>query len=294
MVITRLKGGLGNQLFQYAIGRQIAYKQDSELKLDLSYFTNQIDVTPREYKLNYFSINAEIATPKDISNVLGLPLIRSLRRRCWKCGIDIFKWNQKDENGFEFQPELLNYKGSVLLNGYWQNEAYFAAIRSVLLDEIALKPEHLSTSCLEQVKEISETETVAVHVRRGDYISNSESNKTFFVCTLDYYVCAISQIKKELKTPKFYVFSDEIDWCKENLDIELIGKDAQFIAGYQDYEDLWLMSKCKHQIIANSSFSWWAAWLNTNKDKIVIAPKNWFKNADLQNQQIVPTDWLRL
>ena len=294
MIISRLKGGLGNQLFQYAIGRQIAYKQDCELKLDLSYFTNQVDVTPREFKLGFFNIKAEIATPKDISKVLGSSLIRSLRRRCWKWEIDIFKWNQKDEKSFEFQPELLNHKGAVLLNGYWQNEAYFTAIRSVLLDEIALKPEHLSTSCLEQVKEISETESVAVHVRRGDYISNSESNKTFFVCTLDYYVSAISQIKKELKTPKFYVFSDEIDWCKENLDIELIGKDAQFVSGYQDYEDLWLMSKCKHQIIANSSFSWWAAWLNTNKDKKVIAPKNWFKNAELQNQQIVPADWLRL
>jgi len=293
MVVSRLKGGLGNQLFQYAIGRQIAYKQDCELKLDLSYFTNQVNVTPREYKLGFFSIKADIATPKDISKVLGSPLIRSLRRRCWKWGIDIFKWNQKDENGFEFQPELLNYKGSVLMNGYWQNDDYFSEIRDVILTEITLKSENLTSLYIENINDIEQSDSVSIHIRRGDYVTNKVSS-IFFVCPLEYYIDAITYIKKRVSKPKFYIFSDDLDWCKDNLDIELIGNDAQFVSGYQDYEDLWLMSKCKHQIIANSSFSWWAAWLNKNTNKIVIAPENWFKNADLQNQHIVPTDWLRL
>jgi hypothetical protein len=291
MIITKLKGGLGNQLFQYAIGRQLAFNLNSELKIDVSFFLNTKDATPRDYKLYFYNINVHFATNKDITKVLGSVFFRSFKRRCWKMGFDFFHWNYVREDVFGFYPEILELKGDVMLEGYWQSERYFNSIRSILLDEIRLVNQFETTKFSTFASEIQNCESVAIHIRRGDYVNHPTVNAQFGVINMEYYSNAIVEIAKRLKTPIFYIFSDDIDWCKNNLPTT----DAHhFVSGFADYEELMLMSSCQHQIIANSSFSWWGAWLNINPNKIVIAPKQWFASPDLDTSNVVPESWIRL
>jgi hypothetical protein len=292
MIISKLRGGLGNQLFQYAIGRQLAERQHTDLKLDLSYFADQTGITPREYKLGVFRTTATIATPDDETNVLGYSRFRPIKRRLWKMGIDLFHWNYLRETTFGFHPEVLQFKGSAILEGYWQSERYFDSIRPLLLQEIYLKEECISSSIALLLQQIKESLSVAVHVRRGDYVTSKIVNQQFGTCSLSYYNNAMNLMKGNLVSPEFYIFSDDIAWCEQHLD----GLECpmHFISGNTDFEDLFLMSNCQHQIIANSSFSWWAAWLNPNRDKQVIAPKQWFADPNLNTSEVVPSDWIRL
>jgi len=292
MIITKLRGGLGNQLFQYAIGRQLAENQHTELKLDLSFFADQAGVTPRAYKLRVFKITAAIATPDDENRVLGTPSWRPIKRRLWKMGLDLFHWNYRRENTFGFHPDILKFDRSVVLEGYWQSARYFDSIRSLLLQEITLKEEYVSSANKELTTQIRSTISVAVHVRRGDYVASQIINQQFGLCSLSYYNDAMRLMKEKLELPVFYIFSDDIDWCKQHLDS--LGCPMHFIFGNPDFEDLILMSTCNHQIVANSSFSWWAAWLNQSIDKQIIAPKQWFLDPALDTSEVVPSEWIRL
>lgn len=287
-------GGLGNQLFQYAIGKQLAHHQKTDLKLDLSFFSNLKNATPRTYKLGYFNISAEFATNNDITHVLGEPLFRPIKRRLWKMGLDLFHWNYVTENGNKFQSEIPAINYPVFLHGYWQNENYFSSIRPILLKELQLKNEFLTTKLRSQCIDVENVESVAIHVRRGDYLSHTESSEMFHTCSVNYYVEAIKLIKSKLKSPQFFIFSDDLDWCKNNLSLGLVGNSVRYITGNTDYEDLKIMSSCKHQIIANSSFSWWSAWLNVNENKTVIAPEKWYKNEEQNQLHTLPNDWIKL
>jgi hypothetical protein len=294
MIITKLRGGLGNQLFQYAIGRQLAESQQTELRLDLSFFgqLNNETTTPRNYRLNVFNINGDLALPTDEDKILGQAWLRPFKRRLRKIGLDLFHWNYFREANFGFHPRVVNFKGAAVLEGYWQSQRYFPDIRSLLLRELTLKDEFVTEGFLAVQQEMKMAQSVAIHVRRGDYVHLAAVNRQFGTCTSEYYAEAIRFMKQKIKKPLFYVFSDELDWCRENLPFN--GETVRFISGFQDYQDLLLISSCAHQIIANSSFSWWGAWLNTNPDKIVVAPKTWFANSDLDTRNVVPAAWIRL
>jgi Glycosyl transferase family 11. len=292
MIITKIHGGLGNQLFQYAVGRQLAENQRSDLKLDLSHYKNPSKGTsPRTFKLDVFRIKANIVSPGDEDNVLGFPYLRPLKRRLKKMGLDVFRWNYLRETTFGFHPQILSFQKQAVLDGYWQSERYFPTIRSLLLDELVLKDKFVSNRFLSLKQEISAVESVAVHIRRGDYVHKKNVNQEFGVCSLEYYKKAIQLIKTSKQKPVFYIFSDDLAWCRENLpDADSL----HFVSGFKDYQDLMLISSCCHQIVANSSFSWWGAWLNPNSHKIVIAPKTWFASPELDTTDIVPETWLRL
>jgi len=291
MIIIKLRGGLGNQLFQYALGRKLAETLNTELKIDLSLLHERTNMTPREYKLNIFAINATIATKQDERKVLGLKLLHPIKRRFWKLGLDLFHWNYFRETSFEFHPELLQHKGSMVLEGYWQSEDYFKDIRPLLLKELTVKESFVSSEIRLQSQHLQQHESIAIHVRRGDYIANPTVNQLFGICTLEYYDNAINWMKQHIQHPTFYIFSDDTDWCKTHF--KMPSNEINFITGNKDYEDFLLMSSCRHQIIANSSFSWWAAWLNQNQNKHIIAPKNWFVSSKLNTSHVVPAEWIR-
>ncbi|HRG37135.1 MAG TPA: alpha-1,2-fucosyltransferase [Bacteroidia bacterium] len=208
---------------------------------------------------------------------------------------DVSTLNQINEAGFAYQP--LPFKdGDVNLEGYFQSEKYFEHCKKLVLAQLELDYKHQNT-----VNELyskinpNNLETVAIHVRRGDYVTNPGTNEYHGVLPLSYYEHAIevaSSSRKLLNQPLFVVFSDDIDWCKENIKSELLN--IHFMEQNGSVIDLFLMSKCDHQIIANSSYSWWSAYINSNPDKIVIAPEYWFKGGPKNTDDLIPKNWIRI
>ena len=160
------------------------------------------------------------------------------------------------------------------------------------MQQFTLKNEiHPKTQQYKQ--EIIATESVSLHVRHGDYVTNADTNSFHGVCSLDYYKNAVSKIKQEMPLP-FFIFSDDIIWAKENLDFIGNMTFIEYNGATPDHEEMYLMSLCQHNIIANSSFSWWGAWLNQNPNKIIIAPQNWFNDVSLDTKDLIPNEWIRL
>lgn len=291
MIVVKLMGGLGNQLFQYALGRHLSILNDCELILDtssLKYKGNKPNpnFTDREYQLSNFNINARVADEKLLKKLSNRPT--GLNRLFQK------KYTKVFEKGNQFQSEILSLKKKSIIEGYWQSEKYFWNIKDVLIKDLTLK----NTSSYENIevaKKISESNAVSLHVRRGDYISNSLFSEVIGACSLDYYKNAINKIITEIENPTFFVFSDDIAWVKDNFGF--ITYKIIYVENNNElncYEDIRLMSLCKHNIIANSSFSWWGAWLNSNKEKIVVAPQKWFNDSRITNPDLIPENWIKL
>lgn len=276
MIIIRLSGGLGNQLFQYALARKLKEKGIKKVMLDTSYFhpSKQISVTYRNYSLRNYNITLE---------PLGFfgTMLRKLKT-------DIFKTLKTMHNQKPFQyDEIVLKNDNCYLVGNWANPQYFTDLESVLRKEITLRG-HVSDSMQTVQKLINNSESVFIHVRRGDYLKYPEK---FVILPASYYEEAISIIKIRLANPTFFIFSDDLAFVKENL-AKAAGENAVWVGdfGLRDYEELILMSKCRHGIIANSTFSWWGAYLNDNKDKIIIAPKE-FRVDKVDCDGLIPKDW---
>lgn len=273
MIISQLQGGMGNQMFQYAAGRSLAYKLNSNFLIDLSWYRNiKEGETVRTYSLDCFAANIVTAQP-------------------WQLFLNQKLFGKRYvEKALTFDPELLNQKGSIYLTGYWQCEKYFKRIKDVVLSDFAFvaKP---SLDTNEFLEKISSTNAISVHLRRGDYASSTKTQKFHGLLGEEYYVEAAKQIKRFVKNPIFYIFSDEPKWVKRNF---LIDKRQVVIDGHDraEWEDMFLMSKCRHHIIANSTYSWWGAWLSPNKTKKVITPKQWFNSG--VKTDIIPDNWIRI
>lgn len=269
-----MTGGLGNQMFQYAIGRVLALKNRTSLKLDLSNYTlNSLIDTPRKYELDKFDLPISIYKKNFLTLQFPPKIIHEISQA--------------------YDKSILNLKGNIKLIGYWQSEKYFSAYRDLIIKEFTFKTQP-SGKNKKLLQDIIWENSIGVHVRRGDYVTIKTANECHGTCSLTYYEAAIKFIKQKVKNPIFYVFSDDIPWCKDNLIIEGKVVYIDHNHGENSWEDMRLMSHCKHNIIANSSFSWWSAWLNTNDTKIVIAPKLWFQARKMNSQSIVPQDWIKL
>lgn len=295
MIISQLSGGLGNQMFQYAAGRRLAEKLKVELKLDLSFFQQKFDAgtTPRAYALNIFHTTQTAASEKEINKLYlksKTRFINALINKLRMAGA--LKGHLYKEKHFHFDPQVLQLKDPTLLFGYFQSEKYFIDIENIVRKEFTLK-ETLPLKTAEMAKQIRSKESVAIHIRRGDYITNKAANVFHGICGLDYYNKAVGHIQKKTAHPHFYVFSDDPEFVKANFS-KL--KAVTFMSDHvnKDYHELMLMSCCKHNIIANSSFSWWGAWLNHNPDKLVIAPKKWFQDQTIDTSDLIPKNWLRI
>ena len=285
MIIVNLKGGLGNQMFQYAFGTSLALKLNSELKLDTQGLDNAKKVGDiyRPFTLSKFNIKASVATPEEISE-LKHPngIFSKLKRKI------IFKLS-RDKNVL-FNQKWLEVKDNSYLDGYWQSPLYFEGIRQELISDFTLK-DPLSPEANSLLQEMRNNLTISVHVRRRDYITNSRVNKEFGICSMNYYQSALNLMKEKIPEATFLVFSDDIAWCQNNFPPDTkIKFTSQSLA---DTESLVLMSKCHHNIIANSSFSFWCAWLNQNPDKIVIAPEPWFDHQSY-DQNLIPKSWIKI
>ena len=291
MVITNIIGGLGNQMFQYANGRAIALSLCSPLKLDTRDFSGY--QLHQGFELNrVFNCNAEIAANIDLEKTLDWQRSkfaqRFLRRPLFKC---LRHKSYVVEPHFNYWSGISQLKDNVYLDGYWQSEQYFIEFADKIRTEFTFKlPVSLKNK--EISAHISQVNAVSMHVRRGDYVTNKK-NAYIGACSLDYYRAAITKINSMVDKPIFYVFSDDFNWAKNNLILDSKSVFISHNTGKESYNDMRLMSLCKHHIIANSSFSWWGAWLNQNAEKIVIAPKYWFA-GDMNDIDLVPSNWLKM
>ncbi len=292
MIVVELMGGMGNQMFQYAFGRHLAYKLNADLVLDKHFL---LDRTPkknehfvfRNYDLELFNIDVSFLS-SDMSKKYN-----SLQDRFTK------KINQFisrfgtlkviDQKTFAFESELLSLKDNCYLKGYWQTEKYFKDIEDVIRRDFTFKLP-ISANCLPILDRIQKTESVCLNVRRGDFVTNPVHG----ALDVSYYR-ETEQILLEKRTQlTFFVFSDDIDWCREHIELQsptvFVGHEY---AGPKFKDYLNLMINCKHFIIPNSSFAWWAAWLCNNPNKVVIAPQKWFNESEWDSSDVIPENWLK-
>ena len=289
-----MKGGLGNQLFQYATGLALALRQEAkigkkvDIKLDVTGYgeNNGID-TVRHYALDVFNVRSEIATREEILK-LKYPLgIISKGQRFFKAKI-LRQFNTG------FIPSIFNTKKSLYLDGFFQTERYFLDQENEIRKDLTLKIP-LGSKALVFLDLIKKTKnSVSLHVRRGDYVQDLKTNQHHGTCNAEYYSKALQLMSSKIgKDLNIFVFSDDIAWVKENMPIPY---PVTYVSTpeIKDYEELMLMSNCSNNIIANSSFSWWGAWLNPNKQKIVTAPSRWTMKATKNHKDTVSPTWIRI
>jgi hypothetical protein len=273
VIVVRLCGGLGNQLFQYAAGRRLADARKAELVLDLDWYerTPHSD-TPRAFELDRYAIRARVATAAE-------------RRAC--------QWRNIREKSFDFDPAVLELPDGTYLDGYWQSERYFDDIADAIRRDATPR-----TSPTLQDQRVGSaisaaSAAVSVHVRRGDYVSLKAAADFHGTCSANYYRAALTAIASHVRDPHFFVFSDDLEWARRNIEPPGPVVHVDHNGPATAFQDLRLMSSCDHHIIANSSFSWWGAWLNASADKIVVAPKVWFADAR-PTPALLPRSWIRL
>lgn len=268
-------------MFQYALGRNLALKNNTILKFDVSELEQD---KLRNYELAVFNISGSIAS------IFLRMFIRKLNHRIISKILGQYFLYIKQQD-LHFNEKILLKKGNIILDGYWQSENYFKEIRNIIIKDFIIKIKSDNRNKL-MIEKIKNSNSVCIHIRRGDFVYNKKTNKFHGACSLKYYYNAIEIIIKKVKNPTFFIFSDDSQWTKENLKLKYPTIYVDINSPKKGYEDLRLMSNCKHFIIANSSFSWWGAWLSNNPNKIVCAPKRWFKNT--YEGDIVPKSWIRV
>ncbi len=292
MIISHIIGGLGNQMFQYATGRALSLKHKQPLLLDISGFADY--GLHQGFELQrIFVCPINIANATDGRNVLGWRANPLIKRLLVRTRLAMFRNRHFIvEPHFQYWAGIQDIPPSTYLIGYWQSEKYFQESADIIRADFAFKLP-LSIKNAELVQQISQVNAVSLHVRRGDYVHNPVTLAIHGLCTLNYYQAAIQSIVESVPQPHFFIFSDDIAWVKANLKMDFPSHYITHNQGAESYNDMRLMSLCQHHIIANSSFSWWGAWLNPSPNKIVIAPKQWF--ADDKNiSDLLPPNWVAL
>ena len=317
MIITKLIGGLGNQMFQYAAGRNLAHKHSTTLKLDITGFKND---PLRSYELDNFNITESFASRDEIytcknmitilkktfqfsfenaltggqENLLKRKLVSLKEMMLYNRNLSFISYPRVyRQPHFHFDPNFYDLPNDTYLIGYWQSEKYFKNIEQIIKTEftpcIPLKGNNL-----EMAHRIKENESVSVHFRCGDYLNNPNTATFHGNLKLDYYLKCIKIITEKLHKPHFFLFSDDPDLIFKNVKLEYPFTYVSHNDATTSFEDIHLMSMCKHNIISNSTFSWWAAWLNINPEKIVLCPKRWFKKLNINTFDLIPKKWLKV
>ena len=283
-MIVRLMGGLGNQLFQYATGRALAHRHGVPLKLDRADLGRG---RHREYALGPFRVAAEFATAEEVARAYPRTLVGCGRR--W-----LERLLPPPRRRYYREPKtrhqaLVPLGPDVYLHGYWQTERNFESIAPLLRQELTLGDEHALTE-LPLARLMEGDDSVSLHVRRGDYVSVARSATAHGTCPPEYYRAALVAIRASVPHPRVFAFSDDPDWVRAELRL-----DARAIhvsgSGLSAAQELVLMSRCRHHVIANSTFSWWGAWLDARPGALVIAPQRWSSRQDRPPDGLLPLRW---
>lgn len=297
MVIVRLHGGLANQMFPYAAGRRLSLVLGTQLKLDIAGFSiyhERGEIDFRQYGLSVFNIEESFASPDEIAKLTTVRQgkLSSFVHRLFHNKPKRPKSYVREKHIY-FDPDILILQDDVYLDGNWNSWHYFADIESIIRSDFTFKNPATGENRI-FLEKIRSCESASLHVRRGDYANDAKTNSIHGTCSLDYYQRAIHFIADRVKDPHFFVFSDDLNWVRDNLRISFPCTFVDCNGPLDGHEDMRLMSQCKHNVIANSGFSWWSAWLNPYHEKIVVAPRKWFKSSKYQMYTPVPDGYVKL
>ena len=291
MIIPQIIGGLGNQMFQYAAARGLAESLRQPIALDIDAFSNYQQHNGFEL-FRVFSMQQALATKTHLKSVLGWQAIPFFRKVLARPKLSILRnKNFIVEPHFQYWDGLKHVPSDAYMVGYWQSDKYFESIETIIREDFIFK-QQMSPINQKIADQIVNCNAVSLHVRRGDYLHNPTALAIHGLCSLDYYRDAIQYIKNNVSNPNFYIFSDDIAWVRNELDVDDHFTFVNNNSGSESYNDMRLISLCKHNIIANSSFSWWGAWLNCNQNKIVVAPKKWFVDKTKVTADLYLSDWV--
>lgn len=303
MIITRLTGGLGNQMFQYAAGLALAERRRTVLKLDVGWFREDPAYEAHNrYALSCFNITEQFATAEEIDRVRGVQLTRTER---WSVALAralrFYQYARRHSApanwhrppSFRFYPGFFDQPDATYLDGMFQSELFFGQAAELLRRHFSFRypPSDAVVAMAEQIRSAP---AASVHFRRGDYVRNVSFAQQIGVIGPDYYRRAIAQLRAAHPDIALYVFSDDIDAVEREF---APGGKVVFVratGAANSYDKIRLMSLCQHHVVANSTFSWWGAWLNPSADKIVIAPEPWFSRSENDESDLVPRSWIRL
>ena len=292
MIITRIRGGLGNQLFQYAAGHAASLRHGRPHYLDLRFYDND---KHRDYGLGRFNISAQVASTEMLPPAKETEL---LRYAAWKYfGTEPRYVKDMDfVKGLRIMPEFAQHKftGPAYLAGLWCSECFFDDFASEVRNELTFKDD-LSVRGNEVLNQINSRSSVSLHVRRGDFVQNKAVYKRFGVCSIGYYKNALDCLANKIGNEfSVFVFSDDLQWAKENLKFSLEMFFVDAASGRVPHEDLILMAACDHHITSNSTFSWWGAWLDANSKKLVVCPEKWYAARRKRKYEMTPDGWIPL
>lgn len=285
MILVQISGGRGNQMFQYAAGLSLALKLKTDLVLDTSYYSSQ-DLRNFEL-LNDFPVESEVISQAALEEIESKAAGRAKKVFNY---LPFRKWSIFHEPHFHFSKKFEFLTDFTFIKGYWQSEKYFKDQVNILRQRFRhVKPLGIQATQFQEQIEKSKN-AVSLHIRRGDYITNPVANSVLGPLKLEYYEKAINFIMERFEHVEFFLFSDDSSWVKRNLSVG----NSTVVEEVSDGESQHLMKLCRHHIIANSSFSWWPAWLNDQEGKTVVAPKNWFNDKSINAQDLVPPTWYKL
>ncbi len=293
MIIAEIVGGLANQMVIYAAGRALAEHKGTDLKLDLGALGRD---KLRKYVLHHLQITGEIATPEEIFRIRKsskFKLVEKLKTKLRK------KLKLKVEHIYKepfcsFDPNFWDLPADVHISGNFISSRYFAPVAPALRHEFRVSSP-LSRQTKQYESAMQNKNSICIHIRRGDYAANEHTKRFHGLIGLEHFTRAMAFIEERVAEPVYYVFSDDPEWALQNLTSVHPLFFVSHNNGDHDYEDMYLMSRCRHNIIANSGFGYWGAWLNENPDKIVVAPREWFGDQAFNNAfDMIPPDWARI
>ena len=292
MIIAKPVGGLANQMGVYAAAKALAVHHNVRLKLDLRAAK---EGTLIEYRLNRLNVDVEIATPEEISAVLGatgISLVDKAKKKLHK-KFGLATWGEYKEKTLDYDPDFFNLPADQYLAGNFPSICYYKTIDDFIRKEFTVKDIGNDQTKAWENKILAAENSVCLHIRRGDY-KNSKTQAFHGLLEMDYFEKGISHMEKVLGFPEFFVFSDEIEWVKDHLTTTLPIHYVDCHTPYDGHLDFRLMQKCRHFVISNSGFSRWAAYLSDSENKVVCMPKQWFVNDIMNDADIAPMDWVRL
>ena len=292
MIISNIIGGLGNQMFQYACGRALSLRSEEPLRVAIDQFDGY-DFHHGFELQRVFHVTVPQATKHDLKRLLGWqapPAVRHL------LGRPVMRWatgrHWRNEPHFQYWPRINEIRPYVYLHGYWQSERYFADVADQIRQDFTFRMPW-DDADLAVCERMRAQPSASFHVRRGDYTFN-KNQRIYAMCDLAYYRDAVHLLRQRVPGVRLFAFSDDPDWVLEQFGAELDPFEiVRHNSGSRSANDMRLMSQSDHHIIANSSFSWWGAWLNPSLNKIVVAPRRWFvDNTD--DHDLIPSSWLRI
>jgi hypothetical protein len=290
MIIIELKGGLGNQIFQYAAAIALSKHHQVKLKVDITQLKQPDEIlgTYRRYILKYLNNPPEIASEGEISK------FKNIFKKKIQHFLPINYKNIYYEKFFHYNDNFWKTNKSIFLRGNFQSEKYFLKYKDSIQTSLTFDPSFFSIEDRTLFEKIKTSNNLSMHIRRGDYVTNLIANNVLGILPIDYYNNGYNKIIVQNNIENCYIFSDDINWAKSNFSFIKNVFFVESTSENKDLADFILMQSCKHNIIANSSFSWWAAYLNPNPDKIIIAPKRWFNKANYDTKDLIPSSWIQL